>query len=98
MKEGGWRGVTVGECLEMGGVGQGEAGWYRVAEDEAEKRQREGVERSEMVNGTAQSGHKSTESEGADKVSDAMRRWKMWGLGSWMAVAVVVVGWVVVGI
>ena len=101
MKEGGWKGVTVGECLEMGGVGQGEAGWYRVAENETEKIQREERERSGGVNETGGSGglgQGRTDSEGVDKGSDAVRRWEVWGLGSWLGIVAMVVGWVVVAI
>ncbi|KAF8430378.1 hypothetical protein EV426DRAFT_708560 [Tirmania nivea] len=96
MKEGGWKGVTVGECLQVGGVGQGEAGWYRIAENETEKGQREGSARSEEVNGTGGSGQGN---EKVDKGSDAMGRWEIWGLGRCVGIVVVIVGgWIVVGI
>lgn len=73
IREGGWRGVTVGECLGGGGggVGGGEAGWYRVAESEAERRERVGREEGGAVGGTGEEGDgngKVTEGESSSSV------------------------------
>lgn len=92
MKEGGWKGVTVGECLESGGVGLGEAGWYRIAENETEKRQREERDGDEVVNSGGDPGHGGRDGKG----SNAVRRWEVWRW--WVWVVAVMVSWAVIGI
>ncbi|KAF8470677.1 hypothetical protein BDZ91DRAFT_547423 [Kalaharituber pfeilii] len=94
----GWKGVTVGECLEEGQPGMGEGGWYRVAENETERSERlqreEGNPVTTGVDDTERGGGRDQwrgQPNAEDNKSEGQGL-RVRGVGIWV-VAAVVGGW-----